>query len=157
VSSSATDTAITAAVIDPTLLVLLPIIGVVATIFGGLIGAWIQGRREHKKWIREKRYDAFLKALKIIRNLQHDAEKLKLLRKADEEPAALRARLHAARIESDAALGDLTGPLEILGPPPVNDALSAYIAVALADDEKARDAAHDAYVAATRRALSIKD
>lgn len=25
----------------------------------GLLGAWIQSRREHKRWLRERRYDAY--------------------------------------------------------------------------------------------------
>ncbi len=57
--SSATETV----AIDPTLLALIPVLTVVLTIIAGLTGAWIQGRRERARWLRERRlqvYEEFL-------------------------------------------------------------------------------------------------
>jgi hypothetical protein len=45
--------------IDPTLLALLPISGVLLTIVAGLIGAAIQRSGERAKWIRERRLEAY--------------------------------------------------------------------------------------------------
>lgn len=45
--------------IDPTLLALLPIVGVVLTIVAGLIGATVQRRGERAKWLRERRLEAY--------------------------------------------------------------------------------------------------
>lgn len=55
-----TTVATTTVAIDPTLLALLPITGVVLTIFAGLVGAAIQGKREHAKWVRERRYETYV-------------------------------------------------------------------------------------------------
>lgn len=51
--------------IDPTILALLSIFGgALLTAVAGLVGALIQGRREHQRWVRERRYDAYLAYLK---------------------------------------------------------------------------------------------
>ncbi|WP_442576346.1 hypothetical protein ACSBPH_04175 [Microbacterium sp. F51-2R] len=51
--------------LDPTLLALLSIFGGAAlTIIAGFVGAWIQSRREHQKWLREQRYLAYLDYIK---------------------------------------------------------------------------------------------
>lgn len=51
--------------LDPTLLALLSIFGGAAlTVAAGFVGAWIQGRREHTKWLRDQRYLAHLDYLK---------------------------------------------------------------------------------------------
>lgn len=51
---------------DP-LLVILPIVTVLLTVGGAIFGAWIQGRREHSRWIRDRRSDAYLDGLKHLR------------------------------------------------------------------------------------------
>lgn len=56
--SSASDAATTVA-IDPTLLALLPVVGVLLTIIAGLIGATVQRRGERAKWLRERRLEAY--------------------------------------------------------------------------------------------------
>lgn len=52
--------------------------GVVLTLLGALIGAIIQGRREHRKWIRDQRLRAYVDALAAIDNYlraaQHDQD-----------------------------------------------------------------------------------
>lgn len=46
--------------LEPIVFSLLSIFGgVVLTILAGLIGAWIQGRREHSKWQRDQRLKAY--------------------------------------------------------------------------------------------------
>lgn len=34
--------------------------GVLVSVAAGLIGAFTQSRREHKKWLKERRYEAYL-------------------------------------------------------------------------------------------------
>ena len=54
--------------LDPTLLALLSIFGGVAvTVVAGLVGAWIQGRREHRRWLRERRLEAWSGLLTLLR------------------------------------------------------------------------------------------
>lgn len=36
------------------------VIGGLIAVVGGLLGAWIQARRAHKKWLREKRLEAYI-------------------------------------------------------------------------------------------------
>jgi hypothetical protein len=51
--------------VDPLVLLVTAFGGAIVAVVGGLIGAWLQGRREHRKWIRERRlvrYDAVLDA-----------------------------------------------------------------------------------------------
>lgn len=40
--------------------------GVVLTLLGGLVGAWIQHKRERSTWMRDRRYEAYLNMLSII-------------------------------------------------------------------------------------------
>lgn len=62
--------------IDPTLLAVLSIFGGVAvTALAGLLGAWIQGRREHKRWLREHRFAAYLQMIDVI-TAMHDVPAL---------------------------------------------------------------------------------
>lgn len=52
--------------------------GVILTIVAGLVGAIIQGRREHKKWIRDQRLRAYVDHLaatdNYLRAAQHDED-----------------------------------------------------------------------------------
>lgn len=43
--------------VDPTVLALISGASTAAVI--GLLGAWIQSRREHSKWLRERRFEAY--------------------------------------------------------------------------------------------------
>lgn len=48
---------------DPLISVAL---GGALTIGGGLLGAWIQSAREHRKWLREKRLEVYLPAAAFL-------------------------------------------------------------------------------------------
>lgn len=41
-------------------------LGSALTIGGGLLGAWIQAAREHRKWLREKRLEVYLPAVAFL-------------------------------------------------------------------------------------------
>ena len=61
---AAKDAAVAAGV-DPFVLLVTALGGATVAALIGLLGAWIQNRREHSKWLRERRlarYDAFLSA-----------------------------------------------------------------------------------------------
>lgn len=58
--------------IDPTLLALIPIGTVILTIIAGLVGAWIQGRREHKRWLREERLAAYVSFLNVVHHIENE-------------------------------------------------------------------------------------
>lgn len=42
------------------------LVGALGAALLGLFGAWIQSRREHAKWLREKRFAAYLTLLQVI-------------------------------------------------------------------------------------------
>lgn len=148
-----------AAAIDPTVLALLSGFGGVAvTVVAGFIGAWIQGRREHEKWMRELRYEAFVNVYGItdgVRTVRRELSRLETA--ADTEPEsvalenveALSDRLDG--LKSAAASASL--PFAILGPPSVDRALTQYLRAATEDDETA---AERQLQIAMRDALKIK-
>jgi hypothetical protein len=55
------DVAVTSATpIDPLFALLIGAFGAASlTVIGGLIGAWIQSIGEHRKWLRERRFEAY--------------------------------------------------------------------------------------------------
>lgn len=69
-----------AVAIDPTALALLGIFGGAAlTAIAGWIGAGIQARREHTKWLRERRYETyieFLRAVRAFQQVQNDSKNI---------------------------------------------------------------------------------
>lgn len=151
--------------IDPTLLALLPFAGVLVTVLVGLFGAWVQGRREHARWIREQRYEAFVRVLGAIddfdtfyRNstnpseyqkmrdvLRFGGDKVKQLISAEDAASSLMARFDEA-----------VTPVVILGPDSVRDALREVSAARKAGDEDSRSEARWRAIAEMRRALGVK-
>jgi hypothetical protein len=72
------------------------------TIAGALIGAWLQGRREHKRWMRERRLDAYRNFLGAM-----DAENYDLVLKGKLDPA------YTIRTSAVAAEVSLLGPKRV--------------------------------------------
>lgn len=140
--------------LDPTLLAILSIFGGAAlTVIAGFFGAWIQSRREHSRWIRERRLEAFT-ALVTMHNEYESAEIASTY--AQGNPAALAsyvAQLEAIREGFPRAIT----PLAILGPPSVSDAADEYTAASNAKDRDAMRVADAKMVAAMRKALGIRD
>jgi hypothetical protein len=64
-----------------------PFLSLIVGAFGaaliGLLGAVIQSRREHKRWIRERRYEAFVQAYALIKSF--DLNWLKQMKLATEQ------------------------------------------------------------------------
>ncbi|RUQ85526.1 hypothetical protein [Labedella gwakjiensis] len=68
-----------ALVLDPTAQVLLTIFGAaLVTAASGFVGAWLQSRRDHKRWVRQERlgaYVAFMKVAQDLAGIARDVEK----------------------------------------------------------------------------------
>lgn len=150
---------------------LVPVlVGGLIAFLGGLVGAAIQGRREHRRWLRERRYEAFVSAVdtaSIVRSVATEVVDLVNKVRANEIPPdkheATAARL-TERMAYLGSLGDATSermaPLVILGPKSVSD---AYVAIvdAMGPPESMDlakvNAAESALSDAMRKALDIKD
>lgn len=46
------------------------VVGGLLALVGGLIGAWVQGRREHSRWVREQRFEAYQRALRLLDHMR---------------------------------------------------------------------------------------
>lgn len=154
--------------IDPTLLAVLSIFGGVAlTALAGLLGAWIQSRREHEKWLREKRLEAFTTSRIYVRRARAlIADFREAQRKAAEGDQSAAAKNHAAerfaelKAESNRLLADFaesSTPLTILGPDDVDDAITAFSKALTDNDSDAAKAADKLVVSRMRTALRITD
>ena len=51
--------AVDSTTVDPFSIWFTALGGAAIAVAGGLVGAWIQGRREHKMWLRQKRFDLY--------------------------------------------------------------------------------------------------
>ncbi|AZS48806.1 hypothetical protein [Microbacterium oxydans] len=171
----AANTAAEAAAIDPTLLAFLTIFGAagVTTVAGAGLAIW-QSRRDHARWVRERRYEGLTRILALADHYaRRRADGSEMMARADE--------LHAKHASGDAsaadslhALGkdmernleqvgplhdemtDVAAALEIIGPNDVLEALNAYTDTFPSDDPEATERAKDAFVIAARKALRIK-
>lgn len=133
---------------DPTALALLSIFGGAAlTAIAGLIGAVVQARREHNRWVRERRYEAFVK----VQTLMEELEAIKWSLIARTSPDLERAE--AAMEQLMLKFAEYNAPIVVLGPGYV---VSAIKAVNAASDEDEHDVAQWRLQRAMRRALKIR-
>lgn len=140
---------------DATLLSLLSIFGGVAlTIVAGLIGAWIQGRREHAKWHRDQRLVAYGDLLSATDNYLGAAAR----NDVTELPAVIRESLTAS------------ARIHLVGPHDVYHAAEAFQEATRAsvqafrrepevqdEREEARLAARQAFIDLAQRKIRIKN
>lgn len=160
----------TTVAIDPTVLALLPIAGVTLTIIAGLVGAWIQGRREHKRWLREQRYEAYTRTVHVASTVRavatevvaivHDVQAGTIPESKRESTAAKLTERTAQLNELNDTASERMAPLVILGPKTVSDAYVALIdamgppeAMDLSKVDRSESALSDAM----RKALGVKD
>lgn len=160
---------------DPVASTLLSVFGGVAfTALAGGIGALIQSRREHARWLRERRYDAVVAALVLLEErdtLEQELDGLaarvhdinardaagipvpnrELLSNATEAVKRVERRFHATIERMDGALV----PVRLLGPAPVTEATDALLLLGRASDD-ARAEATQRFSDAARVALGIK-
>jgi DNA-binding helix-hairpin-helix protein with protein kinase domain len=60
--------------VQPIVLALIPILSVLLTVLSGLVGAWIQNRREHKKWVRERRFEAYIALSELVHAMETERD-----------------------------------------------------------------------------------
>ncbi|UPL12181.1 hypothetical protein [Microbacterium sufflavum] len=134
------------------------LVGVAVTVLAGFIGAGIQSRREHKKWVREKQYEATVSMYALIKAFQFNRTKMD--RVARDEGMTPESPEVVALVARDDALYDSVAeamaPLAILGPTPVGIA-AAEMQVALeARDRSKAEAAQERLIVAARRSLKVR-
>jgi len=161
----ATETADQAVSIDPTLLALIPIVTAMLTILSGLAGAGIQGRREHAKWLRDRRLEAFITARVYVGQLEQILSELKDMTGDDgkvvenTEKGVTIERAEVLRDESMALrkrMPEVTVAFDLLGSGVVEDSLNEVLrAIAANDKERTRNAKRDFLVQA-RSLLGIR-
>ncbi|WP_404435228.1 hypothetical protein LG322_08700 [Microbacterium aerolatum] len=158
---------------DPTLLAVLSIFGGVAvTAAAGLLGAWIQGRREHKKWLRERRFEAYTRSYTLLQNwraLKADtdvmiAESKRVEHSTDPADVATRKRVNAelqgVKDRMAVVFADVTeceSEMQLLGPASVQHAINALTmgVVQGVDNDTWSDLAMT-YAKTTRKVMSIR-
>jgi len=123
--------------VDPLLSLL---VGALGAALLGLLGATIQGRREHTKWVRERRHDAYNAFMRAADRVRH--------RDQEVNPAADAA--YYARIF------EALGSIRLVGPDAVIEAARAYGDAAAAYErlELSVNASADPTVAAAIERLS---
>ncbi len=169
-----THTAKQPATIDPTLLAFLTIFGAVGvtTIAGAVLAIW-QSKRDHNRWVRERRYEGFTRILALAeRSARIREEGMELMERSAEVRAAYEAGDVEAGAEAsdlavqmernlelvrpvEAELMDVSATIEVLGPNRVIEALNALSDTYTKGDALATEAAKDAFVIAVRKALKI--
>ena len=105
------------AAIDPTLLAILSIFGGAAlTAAAGFWGAWRGAKREHERWVRERRYEAYLDFNRTARTISRQVTVLDRsqaeLNRCEAEVARLLSELSPA--SDDATVARVTAQTEAL-------------------------------------------
>lgn len=163
------------ATIDPTLLTLLSIFGAVGVTTIAAVGlAFWQSKRDHARWVRERRYEGLTRILALAdRFAAARLEGAGMMARWKELDAAVasgdtsvatelrdlgddtRENIERVRRIQD-ELGDVAATLEIIGPNHVLEALNVYTDTFAGDNADATARAKDAFVAAARKALKIR-
>lgn len=151
---------------DPLSLSLLSIFGGAGlTASAGLFGAWIQSRREHEKWVRERRYNAFVRVLDIMDRLStlaqqatspSDFEELReaALHKGDKLAAAVSLIERSDALKDE--LNDAIAPVLLLGPESVREALLRVTEAMKSGDEEAARGARRDVIRLMQQTLGVK-
>jgi hypothetical protein len=147
---------------DPTLLAILSIFGGAAlTAAAGFVGAAIQARREHMRWLREQRFVAYRDTLaqtRRVAQLEADLDNLEELARSGQSSSQLVEGLKKARERVDAERDEMarvSAPFVLLGPPEMESAVSEIFAAS--GDKNAMTAARAEFVRRARVALQIRD
>jgi hypothetical protein len=131
-----------------------PLVSLLVGAFGaallGLFGAWIQSRREHVKWLREKRYDAHLAFLVLTDRHTTNAK----LHQGPKTDKAIAVALEA--------LNETVSAISLLGPESLLDearALRGAAADFIATEQEPTGYAEvrAAYIIASRRSLRVSN
>ena len=122
----------------------------------GLLGAWIQGRREHVRWLREKRFDAY-------RAFMVDMNELSRLRKSPVSTLTVVTKIRRTNKLNDRFPHSYEA-VSLLGPKSVNAAGQAWVSAAAAlkssdvtTGRKALDDARWTFLLAAGRVLDSRN
>lgn len=146
-------TATDGAKLDPLVLAMFSIGGVFVTAGAGLFGAWVQGQREHSRWIRERRLDAYTQILTLHNEVDVLNMRTKAVAKAGVADSDTTVSVQRDRL-IDMFPAAVT-PLAILGPTAVSKASDKLVSLARNEDSSAYLAAENELIAAMRSALKI--
>ncbi|WP_457098830.1 hypothetical protein [Microbacterium sp. P5_E9] len=128
--------------------------GVVLTVVAGFIGAWIQGRREHTKWVKEKRYEAYVEVWALNHMLTNNRRALRSAQAKGDQAGVDR---YSARLDDLNATFERAGaPLNVLGPEEVTAAALKMLDASNGDDRTEKRDSALALVAAMRKVLDIE-
>ena len=140
------------------------VVGGLLALIGGLVGAFIQAGREHRKWLRERRLDAYLKFLAIEHHITVIGADLEMVRTQIERETG-EARAHAiehvkelvAKLETlGGTLPEHVTPILLLGPKSVSDASENYLAAGTsALNGEAHKNAERVLIATMRKAIRV--
>lgn len=168
-----------AVAIDPTALALLSIFGgVILTVIAGFIGAWIQGRREHAKWLRDQRMAAFIAARQTATEAFGFWREMRRILNEETTGPRLAPSTPRAQQEWDDGQAERTGEiaeylerikvanirgrenlaaLEILGPRDVADVVNAIVVADADTAQEDWEKAIELMEERMRSALGVKD
>lgn len=149
------------------------LLGVLITVSVALLGAWIQSRREHSRWIREQRFEAYVAFAEYMHRLRLARERFERRDKpgAEQEERdyerGLVAEHEAAQFkEATEALGEWSSAwksrigvverIRLLGPRSVHGAADALMGVDPTDTAAVKSG-ENALDTAMRVALGIRD
>ena len=130
--------------IDPLLSLL---VGALGASLIGLLGAWIQARRDHRKWLREKRFDAY-RAFLVSMSTYEELAKI--------EPTPQNAESTLKRLRD--LIENLSNSFEtvsLLGPRKVNAVGQNWVNAATALTKDKTDLSHEAFRSARWQFLVV--
>ncbi|WP_395640347.1 hypothetical protein [Pseudolysinimonas sp.] len=139
--------------LDPVLSLLVGALGAAVI---GLLGAWIQSRREHRRWVRERRFEAHLAFLRICESLTEDG---RISAMTGEFPRSLGTPQEVRELMVE--ITDGHAAVMLLGPDSLERAAAALRdeaaeCVRLRSFTKGYEEARVAYISASRSALAIR-
>lgn len=140
--------------------ILAVVVGASLTALAGLVGSLIQAKRDHAKWLREKRLDAYTQLLTFLHHsIAMEADVADLTAKVDAATEANADSLKKALVATQAVVakvGELrlgaSSALTVLGPEYVERAARTVMRAKTKDELLAAEAA---LKAAMRRSLGI--
>jgi hypothetical protein len=144
--------------LDPTAQLLLTIFGAaLVTALAGFAGATFQGHREHRRWLLDRRFEAFVRAFTVIKAFDLNWSKQRKLVESGTpvgHPDLQALMSHADELYTTVA--DALAPIIVLGPDSVAKQVQRMQKAYEDDDRASQGAAERAFVASAREALKIR-
>lgn len=138
--------------------------GAVLALIGGGVGAIYQSRSDHRRWIRERRFESMVAARAFVGRMQAHANHAQLLSEMLRDPkyASHHDEMEREREENRSQILRLgreapavTAPFDLLGPLGVQRAIRDLIECVNDPDPLRRSEAEERFAREARRALRI--